>query len=155
MFVFQWDQEDWKQPMAVMAYALIGIAGSVYVLLNTGDMKAFLGGLADVGGALFLFALVTEGVILNMVMALGKIREAREKGREEGRREGLAEAHAERRWERLAQALADGLVVGRTEGLAEERAAMIRALRVVGISEADIRRVEVLRDGRGNGAERG
>ena len=119
MFVFQWDQEDWKQPMAVMAYALIGIAGSVYVLLNTGDMIAFLGGLADVGGALFLFALVTEGVILNMVMALGKLREARDKAR------------------------------------AEERAAMIRALLEAGVPEADIRRAEVLREARGNGAERG
>ena len=88
MFFFQWDQEDWKQPMVVMAYALVGIAGSVYVLLNTGDPITFLGGLADVGGALFLFALVTEGVMWNMVMALGKIREARDRGREEGRAEG-------------------------------------------------------------------
>ena len=119
MFFFQWDQEDWKQPMAVMAYALIGIAGSVYVLLNTGDMIAFLGGLADVGGALFLLALVMEGVTWNMVMALGKLREARDRGR------------------------------------AEERAAMIRALRAAGIPEADIRRVEVERDAQGNGTERG
>ena len=95
MFFFQWDQEDWKQPMVVMAYTLIGIAGSVYVLLNTGDMITFLGGLADVGGALFLFALVTEGVTWNMVMALGKIREARDRGREEGRVEGRAELAAE------------------------------------------------------------
>ncbi len=90
MFFFQWDQEDWKQPVVVMAYALIGIAGSVYVLLNTGEPIAFLGGLADVGGALFLFALVTEGVTWNMVMALGKIREARDRGREEGRTEERA-----------------------------------------------------------------
>ena len=95
MFFFQWDQEDWKQPVVVMAYALIGIAGSVYVLLNTGEPIAFLGGLADVGGALFLFALVTEGVTWNMVMALGKIREARDRGREEGRVEGRVEGRAE------------------------------------------------------------
>ena len=131
MFFFQWDQEDWKQPVVVMAYALIGIAGSVYVLLNTGEPIAFLGGLADVGGALFLFALVTEGVTWNMVMALGKIREARDRGREEGREEG------------------------RVEGRAEERAAMIQALRDAGIPEPDIRRVEVQRDNRGNSPERG
>ena len=41
--------------------------------------------LADVGSALFLFALITEGVTWNMVMALRKIREARDKGREEER----------------------------------------------------------------------
>ena len=122
---------------------------------DRGERIAFPGGLADMGGALFLLALVMEGVIWNMVIAFGKIQEAREKGYEEGRREGLAEARAERRRERLAQALADGLAVGRKEGRAEERAAMVRALREVGISEADIRRVEVLRDGRGNGAERG
>ncbi len=58
-----------------------------------------------------------------MVMALGKIREARDRGLEEGR--------------------------------TEERAAMIRALRDAGISEADIRRVEIQRDARGNGPERG
>ena len=115
MFFFQWDQEDWKQPIVIMAYALMGIAGGVYVLLNTGDSIAFLGGLADVGGALFLFALVMEGVTWNMVMALGKIREARDRGREEGR----------------------------VEGREEERAAMIQALRDAGIPEADIRRVEI------------
>ena len=85
MFFFQWDHEDWKQPMVVMAYALIGIAGSVYVLLNTEEPIAFLGGLADVGGALFLLALVMEGVTWNMVMALGKLREARDRGRAEER----------------------------------------------------------------------
>ena len=83
---------------------------------------------------------LVEGVIWNMVIAFGKIRDAREKGREEGRREGLAEA------------LADGLAVGRKEGRAEERAAMIRALRAAGIPEADIRRVEVEREAQGNGS---
>ena len=58
-----------------------------------------------------------------MVMALGKIREARDRGREEG----------------LA------------EGREEERAAMIQALRDAGIPERDIRRVEAQRDTRGNG----
>ena len=106
MFFFQWDQEDWKQPVVVMAYALIGIAGSVYVLLNTGDMITFLGGLADVGGALFLFALVTEGVTWNMVMALGKIREARDRGREEGRAEGRVEGRVEGRAELAAEVAA-------------------------------------------------
>ena len=139
MFFFQWVQEDWKQPLVVMAYALIGIAGGVYVLLNTGDMIAFLGGLADVGGALFLLALVTEGVIWNMVMALGKLREARDRAREEGHAEGHAKGREE----------------GRVEGREEERTAMIRALREAGIPEDDIERAEVLRDGRGNGRERG
>ena len=69
-----------------------------------------------------------------MVMALGKIREARDRGREEGRAEGRVE--------------------GREEGRAEERAAMIQALRDAGIPETDIQRVEIQRDTRGNGVER-
>ena len=147
MFFFQWDQEDWKQPVVVMAYALIGIAGSLYVLLNTEEPIAFLGGLADVGGALFLFALVTEGVTWNMVMALGKIREARDRGREEGRLEG--------RLEGLEEGRVEGLEEGLVEGRAEERAAMIQALRDAGIPERDIQRVEIQRDANGNGPERG
>ena len=110
-----------------MAYAVVGIAGIVYALLNTEDPATFLSGLADVGGALFLVALVTEGVVWNMVMALQKIREARDKGREEGRREG------------------------RIEGREEERAAMIQALRDAGVSEADIQRAEARRNARANG----
>ena len=137
--------------MAVMAYALIGIAGSVYVLLNTGDMIAFLGGLADVGGALFLLALVMEGVTWNMVMALGKIREARDRGRAEGHAEGREEGLVVGR----AEGRAEGLEEGRAEGFEEGRAAMIQALREVGIAEVDIRRVEVEREAWGNGAEWG
>ena len=52
--------------MVFMAYALIGIvgiAGIVYALLNAADPTTFLSRLADVGSALFLIALVTEGVI--------------------------------------------------------------------------------------------
>ena len=66
-----------------------------------------------------------------MVMALGKIREARDRGRAEGREEGRVE--------------------GLAEGREEERAAMIQALRDAGIPERDIRRVEAQRDTRGNG----
>ena len=65
-----------------------------------------------------------------MVMALGKLREARDKGREEGRQEGRAE--------------------GRVEGRAEEYEAMIQALREAGISESDIQQVQARRDARGN-----
>lgn len=62
-----------------------------------------------------------------MVMALGKLREARDRGRVEGRAEGRAEEHE----------------------------AMIQALREAGISESDIQRVQAQRDARGNGtAER-
>ena len=124
MFVFQRDEEDWKQPLVVMAYAVVGIVGIVYALLNTEDPATFLSGLADVGGALFLFALVTEGMVWNMVMALQKLREARDKGREEGRIEGRAEEHA----------------------------AMIQALRDAGVSEADIQRAEARRNARANGS---
>ena len=62
-----------------------------------------------------------------MVMAMGKLREARDKGREEGR----------------------------VEGRAEEHAAMIKALREAGISESDIQRVQDRRDARGNGPVEG
>jgi flagellar biosynthesis/type III secretory pathway protein FliH len=74
-----------------------------------------------------------------MVMALGKLREARDKGREEGRQEGPAE----------------GRVEGRVEGRAEEYEAMIQALREAGISESDIQRVQAQRDARGNGPGEG
>ena len=70
-----------------------------------------------------------------MVMALGKIREARDKGREEGREEGRIE--------------------GRTVGRAEARAAMIQALRDNGIPEAEIQQVEARREARGNGPPAG
>ena len=59
-----------------------------------------------------------------MVMALGKLREARDKGRVEGR------------------------VEGREEGRAQEYAAMIQALREAGVSESDIQRVQAQRDAR-------
>ena len=114
-----------------MAYVVIGIAGIAYVLLDAGELRTFLSGLADVGGTLFLFALVTEGAVWIMVMALGKLREARDKGREEGREEG------------------------RVEGRAEEYAAMIQALREAGIPESDIQRVQARRDARGNGTVEG
>lgn len=110
-----------------MAYVVIGIAGIAYVLLDAGELRTFLSGLADVGGTLFLFALVTEGAVWIMVMALGKLREARDKGREEGR----------------------------VEGRAEEYAAMIQALREAGIPESDIQRVQARRDARGNGTVEG
>ena len=60
-------------------------------------------------------------------MALGKLREARDKGREEGR----------------------------AEGRAEEYEAMIQALREAGISESDIQRVQAQRDALGNGPVEG
>ena len=132
MFFFQWDQEDWKQVLIIMAYVVIGIAGIVYILLNAGEPRSLLSGLADVGGTLFLLALVTEGAVWIMVMALGKLREARDKGREEGREEGRVE----------------GRVEGREEGRAQEYAAMIQALREAGISESDIQRVLARRDTR-------
>ena len=120
MFFFQWDQDDWKQALIILAYVIIGNLGIVYILLNGGGLRTLLSGLADVGGGLFLFALVTEGAVWIMVMALGKLREARDKGREEGREEGRA----------------------------QEYAAMIQALREAGISESDIQRVQARRDAR-------
>ena len=138
MFFFQWDHEDWKPPIVVGAYAVIGIVGIVYALLNTTDATTFLSRLADVGSALFLIALVSEGVMWNMVMALGQIRAARDRGREEGREEGRVEGRME----------------GRMEGREEERAAMIQALRDAGISEDDIQQAVNRREARSNGAGR-
>ena len=57
----------------------------MYKLLNSGNLETFLSGLADVGGAVFIVGLVIEGGIWIMVMALGKLSEARRRGREEGR----------------------------------------------------------------------
>ena len=142
MFFFQWDPEAWKQSLVVLTYVGIGIAGIVYVLLDSSGPRAFVSGLADIGGALFLLALVTEGAVWTMVMALGKIREARDRGREEGRQEGLEV----------------GLEVGRKEGLeagrTEERTAMMQALRDAGIPEQDIQRVQDQRNSRDNGSRR-
>ena len=87
MFFFQWDQDDLKHLGAIAAYMLVGVAGIVYKLLNSGDPETFLSGLADVGGAVFIVGLVIEGVVWIMVMALGKLSEARRRGREEGREE--------------------------------------------------------------------
>lgn len=88
MFFFQWDQDDLKHLWAIAAYMLVGIAGIVYKLLNSGDLETFLNGLADVGGAVFIVGLVIEGGVWIMVMALGKLSEARRRGREEGLAEG-------------------------------------------------------------------
>ena len=134
MFFLGWNPEDWKPPIVVGIYAVIGIAGIVYALLNATDSAAFLSRLADVGSALFLIALVSEGVTWNMVMALGQIRAARDRGREEGREEGRIE--------------------GRVEGREEERAAIVQALRDAGVPEADIQQAVDRREGRSNGAGR-
>lgn len=91
MFFFQWDQDDLKHLGAIAAYMLVGVVGIVYKLLNSGDLETFLSGLADVGGAVFIVGLVTEGGVWIMVMALGKLSEARRRGREEGR-EDMAQA---------------------------------------------------------------
>ena len=85
MFFFQWDQDDLKHLGAIGAYMLVGVLGIVYKLLNSGDLETFLSGLADVGGAVFIVGLVIEGGVWIMVMALGKLSEARRRGREEGR----------------------------------------------------------------------
>lgn len=140
MFFFQWDHEDWKQSLVILTYVGIGIAGIVYVLLDSSGPRDFVSGLADIGGALFLLALVTEGAVWTMVMALGKIREARDRGREEGRQEGLEEG--------LEAGRKEGLEAGRTE----ERTAMMQALRDAGIPERDIQRVQDQRNSRDNGS---
>ena len=95
LFFFQWDQDDLRHLGAIAAYMLVGVAGIVYKLLNSGDLETFLGGLADVGGAVFIVGLVTEGGVWIMVMALGKLSEARRRGREEGRAEGREEGREE------------------------------------------------------------
>ena len=101
MFFFQWDEDDWKQQAAIMVYVMLGLAGIIYMIVTAAGAKAFLGGTADVGGAIFVFALTAEGATWNMVMALGKLREARVRGRQEER-------------ERMIQAM-------REDGLSEDR----------------------------------
>ncbi len=88
MFFFQWNQDDLKHLGAIAVYMLVGIAGIVYKLVNSSDLETFLSGLADVGGAVFIVGLVTEGGIWTMVFALGRLSEERRRGREEGRAEG-------------------------------------------------------------------
>ena len=131
MFFFQWDQDDLKHLGAIAAYMLVGIVGIVYKLLDSGDLETFLSGLADVGGAVFIVGLVIEGGVWIMVMALGKLSEARRRGREEGRAEGLAE--------------------GREEGLAEGREEMARAMRELGRPESEIQQALNRFDNRRNG----
>ena len=139
MFFFQWDQDDLKHLGAIAAYMLVGIVGIVYKLLDSGDLETFLSGLADVGGAVFIVGLVIEGGVWIMVMALGKLSEARRRGREEGRAEGLAEGREE------------GLAEGREEGLAEGREEMARAMRELGRPESEIQQALNRFDNRRNG----
>ena len=143
MFFFQWDQDDHKHLGAIAVYMLVGVAGIVYKLLNSSDLEAFLSGLADVGGAVFIVGLVTEGVVWIMVMALGKLSEARRRGREEG--------HAAGREEGLVEGRAEGLAEGREEGLAEAREKMARAMREVGRPETEIQQALDRFDNRRNG----
>ena len=131
MFFFQWDQDDHKHLGAIAAYMLVGVVGIVYKLLNSSDLETFLSGLADVGGAVFIVGLVTEGGVWIMVMALGKLSEARRRGREEGRAEGRAE--------------------GLAEGLAEGREKMALAMRELGRPETEIQQALDRFDNRRNG----
>ena len=107
MFFFQWNQDDLKHLGAIAVYMLVGVAGILYKLVNSSDLETFLSGLADVGGAVFIVGLVTEGGVWIMVLALGKLIEERRRGREEGRAEGLEEGR-----ERMAQAMRE---TGRSE----------------------------------------
>ena len=116
MFFSQWDDEDWRQLSVVAAYVALGIAGIVYALLNAEDLRTLLGNLADIGGALFVIGIIVEGAIWLMVIAFGKLREARRASE---------------------RARAEGIEVGK----AAARAAMIRRMRDVGIPEEDIQRV--------------
>ena len=143
MFFFQWDQDDLKHIGAIGAYMLVGVLGIVYKLLNSGDLDMFLSGLADVGGGVFIVGLVIEGGVWIMVMALGKLSEARRRGREEGRAEGREEGRAEGREE--------GLSEGRTEGLSEGREKMARAMREIGRPETEIQQALDRFDNRRNG----
>ena len=116
MFFFQWNQDDLKHLGAIAVYMLVGVAGILYKLVNSSDLETFLGGLADVGGAVFIVGLVTEGGVWIMVLALGRLIEERRRGREEGRAEG------------------------RAEGLEEGREKMARAMREIGRPETEIQR---------------
>ena len=127
MFFFQWDQDDLKHLGAIAVYMLVGVAGILYKLVNSSDLETFLSGLADVGGAVFIVGLVTEGGVLIMVLALGKLIEERRRGREEGRAEG------------------------RAEGLEEGREKMARAMRETGRSETEIQQALDRFDNRRNG----
>ena len=147
MFFFQWDQDDLKHLGAIGAYMLVGAAGIVYKLLNSGDLETFLSGLADVGGAVFIVGLVIEGGVWIMVLALGKLIEERRRGREEGREEGRAEG----REEGLAEGREEGLVEGRAEGLSEGREKMARTMREIGRPETEIQQALDRFDNRRNG----
>ncbi len=143
MFFFQWDQDDLKHLGAIAAYMLVGVLGIVYKLMNSSDLETFLSGLADVGGAVFIVGLVTEGGVWIMVMALGKLSEARRRGREEGRAEGRAEG--------LEEGRAEGLEEGRAEGLEEGREKMAQAMRELGRPETEIQQALDRFDNRRNG----
>ena len=139
MFFFQWDHDDLKHLGAIGAYMLVGVVVIVYKLMNSSDLETFLGGLADVGGAVFIVGLVTEGGVWIMVMALGKLSEARRRGREEG--------HAAGRAEGLEEGREEGLAEGREEG----REKMVRAMREIGRPETEIQQALDRFDNRRNG----
>ena len=143
MFFLQWDQDDLKHLGAIAVYILVGVAGIVYKLVNSSDLETFLSGLADVGGAVFIVGLVTEGGIWIMVMALGKLSEAKRRGREEGLAEGLEKGLEKGR----VEGREEGLVEGREEG----REKMARAMREIGRPETEIQRALDRFDNRRNG----
>ena len=155
MFFFQWDQDDLKHLGAIAVYMLVGVAGILYKLVNSSDLETFLSGLADVGGAVFIVGLVTEGGVWIMVFALGKLREERRRGREEGRAEGREEGLTEGRAAGLAEGREEGLTEGRAAGLAEgreeAREKMARAMRETGRSETEIQQALDRFDNRRNG----
>ena len=74
-----------------------------------------------------------------MVMALGKLSEARRRGREEGRAEGREEG------------LVEGRAEGLAEGLAEGREKMARTMREIGRPETEIQQALDRFDNRRNG----
>ena len=120
LFFSQWDDEDWRQLSVIAAYVAIGIAGIAYALLNAEDLRTLLGNLADIGGALFVIGIIAEGATWLMVIAFGKLREARREARRASER-----------------ARAEGIEVGK----AAARAEMIQRMRDAGIPEEDIQRV--------------
>ena len=82
-----------------------------------------------------------------MVMALGKLSEARRRGREEGHAEGLAKGLEEGRAEGLEEGRAEGLA----EGLEEGREKMAQAMRELGWPEPEIQQALDRFDNRRNG----
>ena len=112
MFFIKLDEEDWRQTATIAAYVMLGVAGIIYAVIGAANADALFDSMSSVCGALILVGLTSEGAIWLMVMAFGKLKEARDRGEKRGIAIGIERGHEQ----------------------------MIQSMRESGLDEADIQK---------------